>query len=235
MDNSRINYERSHKLYNLLDEDPGMITLLKNQYITDDLWMFCIQREPELFGEMKHPSEEMCLFALGEDGRNLRYIEEKFKDVKLTQKMILTAITSQPAAICYVPKKYKTNALKEYAYRIAPEMMYGDDSIRHEFLIELLNEHPEYIRHLKNPPEELILLALDKDPNIVAYIKDFTPNIRALIHEQYPELSALLPPLKNLDPPIMQKSEEINTSLTIDAVEVLTKNNGEQGDSISCL
>lgn len=223
METSKNSHEYAHKLYNLLDDDPSLITLLKNQYITDDLWMFCIQREPELFGEMKHPSEEMCLFALGEDGRNLKFIEERFKDVKLTQKMILTAITSQPAAICYVPKKYKSNALKEYAYRIAPEMMYDDDCIRKEFLIELLEEHPEYIRHLRNPSEDLIILALDKDPNIVAYVNNFTPRIRKLIRDKYPELSTLLPPLKETtENPVVD-----NTMLTLDSVEELTKIEGE--------
>lgn len=187
----------SKGIYTLLDDDPSMILLLKNSAITDDMWRFCIQRDTSLFQEMKHPSEKLCLFALSEDGRNLEYIVNKFTDIKLTNKMIWTAITSQPSAINLVPKKLLTNQMKEYAYKLDPSLMSGDDEIRSEFLFELIGERPSYIKYIKHPSDKLLTYALERDPNVIVYITEFTPYLRELIQTQYPEFASLVPPLKN--------------------------------------
>ena len=59
------------KIYNILSEHPSLILIIKNKYVTDNMWKICITKEPSLFQYMKNPSEEMCLFAVNEEGSYL--------------------------------------------------------------------------------------------------------------------------------------------------------------------
>jgi hypothetical protein len=47
------------KVLRLLYTDPDMVTLIKDKYLTDEIWMFCIEREPSVFEEMKRPNEKV--------------------------------------------------------------------------------------------------------------------------------------------------------------------------------
>lgn len=201
------NFDTSHRIYNLLDEDPSMITLMKPSSITEDMWYFCIQRDTSLFKEMKHPSEKMCMFALAEDGRNLKYLYSKFTDIKVTNKMIWTAITSRPSAIYYVPKKKRTTEMKEYAFSLEPELMLNEDDIRHEFLENMLSEHPENIKYIRNPDDDLVILALKANPNVVTYVSKLSEPVIIFIKERYPDIIQLIQPL------LAQESVEIEDKI----------------------
>ena len=70
------------KILNAIMDDPEIVTLLKEKYIDDDVWKFCIEREPSIFKKMKHPSFDICMYACEVDGSNLRYIKNKFKYIQ---------------------------------------------------------------------------------------------------------------------------------------------------------
>ena len=112
--------EKEAKIYGILADDPSFIILLKNKFITDDMWKFVIEKEPSLFRHMKEPSEEMILFALKEDGANAQYLEQM--GVNITPKMLYTAVHSYPGAIYLIPKEYRTANLREYACKEEPSL-----------------------------------------------------------------------------------------------------------------
>ena len=37
------------KILNAIMDDPEIITFLKEKYVDDEIWKFCIEREPSLF------------------------------------------------------------------------------------------------------------------------------------------------------------------------------------------
>lgn len=176
------------KLFGLLIEDPSMILLLKNKYISDDMWKFCIEREPSLFKYMKNPSLEMCYFALEIDGHNLKYIKNKFKDIKITRKMAFLAISNCPKAIFYVPQEILDTGLKELAFDKDPSLMKSFQFIRPDYIEKVIENNPANVKYINNPDEDIICQALLKEPNICVYFNTLTPKMKKIIEEKYPQL-----------------------------------------------
>lgn len=176
------------KLFGLLIEDPSMILLLKNKYISDDMWKFCIEREPSLFKYMKNPSIEMCYFALEIDGHNLKYIKNKFKDIKITRKMAFLAISNCPKAIFYVPQEILDTGLKELAFDKDPSLMKSFQFIRPDYIEKVIENNPANVKYINNPDEDFICQALLKEPNICVYFNTLTPKMKKIIEEKYPQL-----------------------------------------------
>ena len=189
-----MNPIREQKILELLSDDPSMIVIFKNKYITDNMWKICIELEPSLFQFMKNPSEEMILFALSEDGANIKYLKEM--GISLTPRMIYTAVKNYPAAIYMIPKDLQTNKLKEYACIEDPSLM-KEFNLKREFIDKRLKEDPRLVRFLKNPTEDQVCRAIEKDPNICAYVEKFTPRIKKLIKELYPDIIPLIPRLSD--------------------------------------
>ena len=183
---------RERAILKLLSDDPACILLLRNKRTTDNMWKVAIQLEPSLFQYMNNPSNEMCLFALKEDGNNLQYVV-KNPDVKLTPEMLYTAVKSYPAAIFDVPIEMRDNAIKEFAFDQDPTLIKNFVNIRKEYIQRKIKNDPSFIRFLNDPDEDLICKAIENDPNYCVYVKRFTPRIKKLIETLYPDIIPLIP------------------------------------------
>jgi len=183
---------REQRLLEILADDPSMILIFKYKHTTDNMWKICIENEPSLFQFMKTPSEEMILFALSEDGANIKYLKEM--GISLTPRMIYTAVKSYPGAIYMIPAELRTTKLREYACNEDPSLM-KELPLKREYVEKKLKEDPALVRFLKNPTEDQLCKAIAADPNICAYVDKFTPKVKQLIKELYPEIIPLIPRL----------------------------------------
>ena len=183
---------RERAIMKLLSDDPACILLLRSKCTTDNMWKIVIQLEPNLFQYMKDPSNEMCLYALREDGSNLQYVV-KNPSVKLTPEMIYTAVNNYPAAIFDVPAEMRDNAIKEFAFDRDPTLIKNFKNIRKEYINKKIKEDPSFIRFLNDPDEDLVCKAIENDPNYCVYVKKFTPRIKKLIETLYPDIIPLIP------------------------------------------
>ena len=183
---------RERTILKLLSDDPSCILLLRSKCTTDNMWKVVIQLEPSLFQYMKDPSNEMCLYALKEDGSNLQYVV-KNPSVKLTSEMIYTAVNNYPAAIFDVPVEMRDNAIKEFAFDRDPTLIKNFKNIRKEYINKKIKEDPSFIRFLNDPDEDLVCKAIENDPNYCVYVKKFTPRIKKLIETLYPDIIPLIP------------------------------------------
>lgn len=185
---------REHRLLRLLSEDPSCILFLKNKCATDNMWKLCIQLEPGLFQYKEDPSPELCLFALQEDGSNLKYVVN-VPGIKITPEMIYTAVKSYPAAVFDVPLPMRDAAIKEYACDLDPTLIKNFSNLRRGYIEKKIKEDPMFIRFLDDPDEDLVYHAIETDPNYCVYVKNFTPRIKGLIKTLYPDIIPLIPGL----------------------------------------
>ena len=183
---------RERAIMKLLSDDPACILLLRSKCTTDNMWKIVIQLEPNLFQYMKDPSNEMCLYALREDGSNLQYVV-KNPSVKLTSEMIYTAVSNYPAAIFDVPVEMRDNAIKEFAFDRNPTLIKNFKNIRKEYINKKLKEDPSFIRFLNDPDGDLVCKAIGNEPDYCVYVKKFTPRIKKLIETLYPDIIPLIP------------------------------------------
>lgn len=183
------------KIINLLSEEPSLIFMLKNKYVTENMWKICIQKEPGIFKLIEDPTDEMCLIAVLEDGNNIKYIVKNHKNL-LNNKIIWTAVINYPGAILHLPIGLRSDALKEKAFDLDPSLMKEFKNIRPEYIRQKIKSNPGIVKYLQNPSEDIIYDALNNNPNICAYITDFSPRMRELIKCKYPEMIELIPGLK---------------------------------------
>ena len=185
------NYAKT-KILNAIMDDPEIITLFKEKYVDDEIWKFCIEREPSLFKKMRHPSEQVCMFACEIDGSNLKYVKNKFSYITITNVMVLTAVKSNPKAILYVPKKFMTYELVESAFDRDPSLMKEFKNIRIEYLKKIMSERPDSIRYI-NPKhfhdaefEDIICNTIITNPGICVYINNMTDKMLITLEEYHP-------------------------------------------------
>lgn len=188
-----IREEINDRIYNILYDEPRLVIALKERYLSDDIWKFCIEREPSIFKEMKHPSQAVAEFAVDADGDNLQYLMSKFTHIKITESMVYKAIRSCPKALLYAPVYYRTNELKEYAFDKDPSLMMYFDSIeiRPEYKEKVLLQNPANIRYINNPDEDTVCELLKTTPNICVYLKDMTPKMWKILDEYHPAIYQL--------------------------------------------
>lgn len=199
---------QEHRLLSILSDDPSMILLIKNKYITENMWKICIESEPSLFQYMKDPSEEMILFALKENGANLDHVL-KLENVKLTRKMMWTAVESYPAAIFSVPERFMDRPLIERALDKDPSLMKQFKHLDHDYLLRKIKENPGVIQYINNPSDDLICEAILLNPNVCVYLKQLSPRMIALIWDRYPEIAAMLDTTKHSKPEKIKDVSEI--------------------------
>jgi len=184
--------DTKQRIIKILIDDPALILLLKNKYIDDELWEFCLEREPSLFEHIKDPSIKMCNYALELDGNNLKYILNSENNIKITRKMIYIAITSCPKVIIDIPPIMLDEGLKEFAFDKDPSLMQYFDNIRSSYIKKRIKENPSIIQFIKNPDDALVEETLKYEPNILLYFDKITPNMFAIIEEYYPYLIPLI-------------------------------------------
>lgn len=175
------------KILNAIVSEPEIVLLLKEKYIDEEIWKFCIEREPSLFKKMKHPSPSLCMFACEIDGANLKTIKNKFTYVPITDTMVLTAVKSNPKALKIAPKKFITTELKEIAFDGDPSLMEDYSDIRPKYLEKLIEERPSALRYVKEPDEAIICEGIKKNPNICTYLQCITPKMLNTLEDYHPQ------------------------------------------------
>lgn len=179
------------RLLKILYEEPCLVLALKEKYVTDEIWKICIEREPSLFKQMKHPSEDVCYYAVGIDGYNLKYVRSKFNYVKMTDKLIYMAVTSCPKSILFVPEKMISTGLKEMAFDRDPALMLNYDDVRPEYIKRKVEEDSRFLKYLPNADEDLVCEALIKDPNLIVYYSEPTEKMKQILETYHPAVYAL--------------------------------------------
>lgn len=174
------------KILNAIMDDPEIILFLKERYVNDEIWKYCIEREPSLFRKMKHPSSPICLFACEIDGSNLRWVRNKFSYIPITEIMVHTAVKSNSKAILYVPKKMLNEELKEMAFEEDPSLMEKFDFVRPEFIEMLVKRKPYALRYVKNIDEDIICEMLKANPNIIVYVNTVTDKMLSTLEQCFP-------------------------------------------------
>lgn len=180
--------EVSSKVLKVLYDEPSLVLALKEKYVNDSVWRFCIEREPGLFKKMKHPSQKICEFAVEVNGKNLKYVVKRFKYIELTEKMMLDAIRSYPKALLYIPSKYQTDGIKEYAFDRDPSLMLEFNDVRKDYIERKVLEEPYFLKFVKNADDTLICNVLKQNPNMIAYVENLTPEIIVFMKENYPDI-----------------------------------------------
>lgn len=174
------------KILRAIMSDPEIVLLLKEKYVDDEIWKFCIERDPNLFKKMKHPNDEVCMYACNVDGSNLKHIKNKFRHIKITDTMCLTAIRSNPRAILYVPKSLMNNELKEIACSEDPSLMIHFDDLREEFIEKLIREKPYAVKYVRKINESFICEMIKSTPTICTYFDKMTPKMIDIFREYHP-------------------------------------------------
>lgn len=177
------------KILNLIMTDPSIIEYFKEKYVDDDIWKFCIERDPSLFKKMKHPSYDLCLYACEVDGANLRHVKNKFTYIRITDMMALTAVKSNPKAILFVPKKLLNYELEEMAFDKDPSLMTYFDVIRPEYIKQVLDDNPYCVKYLLHIiDEDTICLLIKRNPQICTYINNMTDKMWDTLRENNPDI-----------------------------------------------
>ena len=179
------NYAKT-KILNAIMDYPEIVVLLKERYVDEEIWKYCIEMEPSLFKKMKHPSEALCMYACEVDGSNLRYVRNKFNYIPITRTMVLTSVRSNPKAILYVPDKFIDESLKEMAFDKDPSLMAHFDYIRPEYIAEIIKEKPYAIQYIKNIDDDMICDAIKENPNVCSYINYMTNKMLKTLETYYP-------------------------------------------------
>lgn len=179
------NYAKT-KILNAIMDDPEIVVLLKERYVDEEIWKYCIEMDPSLFKKMKHPSESLCQYACEIDGSNLRYIRNKFNYVPITKTMVVTSVKSNPKAILYVPDKFLDESLKEMAFDKDPSLMTHFDYIRPEYLREKIKEKPYIIQYLRTIDDNMICDAIKENPNVCSYVDVMSNRMLQILEEYYP-------------------------------------------------
>ena len=180
-----------NKILGAIMDDPEIVTIIKEKYVDEEIWKFCIEREPSLFKKMKHPSESVCMFACEIDGANLRHIRNKFSYIQITPRMVYTSVKSNPKAILYVPNKFMDNTLKEMAFNRDPSLMAYFDDISEDYLEKLIDEKPYVIQYVVHPSEALVCREIEKNPNICVYLNHMTDKMMFTLETKHPDYFTL--------------------------------------------
>lgn len=185
--------QREHRILELLTDDPSVILMFKPEVTTEEMWKMAIENEPSLFQYITEPSHEMILYALSQDGANLRYLQRL--GIQLTPEYIFTAVESYPGAIFMIPETLWSTKLKEFACSKDTSLM-KEIPLSRSYIESQLKKDPTLVRFLSNPTEAQLCAAIDANPSVCAYITDFTPSMIHLIQEKYPSLVSLIPRLR---------------------------------------
>lgn len=183
--------EMDQKLFETLFDNPELVLLLKNRYQTDRVWKFCIERDPSIFGKMDNPTVEIAEYALDVDGENIIPLVTKFEYIPVTKKMAFTALRSYPGAVLYIPEDILTEEMLNMAFNAQPSLISAFSNLTYEYLIRRIQERPSDIRFVQNPRDELIYMALERDPNLCVYFTSLTPQMINLLYDLKPEYAAM--------------------------------------------
>jgi hypothetical protein len=151
------------------------------------MWKIVLQKEPTFFKYIDAPSEDLCLFALSEDGDNLKWCF-KNKKVPVNMKMVLTAISNYPGAILHVPISLRNEVMKEYACALDPSLLQLFHNLNPNFILELVNRIPSAIQYLKDADEELLKNLVFHVPDSFRYIDNPSTKLKEFYYDFHLEI-----------------------------------------------
>lgn len=189
---SMINDKVTEKIMRWIAEDPSMILIVKERYLTEDMWEYCIDQEPDLFTAMHNPSSEFIDKMVKKNGCLVLIALEKWAN-KVTKSTIYHAVCNMPSIIGDIPEEYLDWQIKEAAYDRSPKLMQNDKSIRYSYVERRIREDPTIIQYI-DATEDQICEAIRMTPAVCVYVKNRTPKIKNLIQDLYPESYPLLFP-----------------------------------------
>lgn len=179
------------KIYDLLYEMPEAIVYLKSRYQTDQVWKYCIEREPQVFALMKNPSVDMCVYALDIDGSNIIHIRSKFTNIEIDKRMAYIALRTFPAAILHIPSEIINDEMFDLAFNAQPSLISQFTNLPYSYLLRKIGENPSIIKFIPNLREDLACIALRMDPNLCVYIQNLTPQMINILRDLKPEVADL--------------------------------------------
>lgn len=179
-----------HKIIKMLMDDPALILLLKNKYITEDMWKTCLEAEPSLIEYIDEPTEEMCLIVLSDSGSYLTFMIDN--GYEITPEMIMTAIKTYPSIIFDLPSSMVNDFYIELALDVDISILSKLNKIPYKYVMNRLKKEPGIIRYIENPSDEMVMLAINTDINTCAHIKNFSPEIKEFIETQYSDMAPML-------------------------------------------
>lgn len=183
--------ETQDRIMEVIKQCPSMILTFKSRYITDDMWEYAIAMEPRLFAECKELTYNLATTALMMDGMNLASIDPiKFTEEQY-RKLCRLAVEQNPKAIVAVPKEFRTEELRTYAYARDPSLLLCEKKLDEDMIIAILDHNPGLIRYVVNPTDEMMIKALSKDPRTIVYFATLSDKVKKFFEETYPEYAAM--------------------------------------------
>ena len=179
------------KILRAIMSDPEIVLLLKEKYVDDEIWKFCIERDPNLFKKMKHPNDEICMYACTVDGANLKHIKNKFRHIKITNAMCLASVESNPRAILYVPRSMINNELKENACMEDPSLIIHIDDLQDDFIEKVIKEKPYAVKYVRKVSESFLCEMIKTTPTICTYFNKMTPKMIDVFRTCHPNYFTL--------------------------------------------
>lgn len=197
-----LNFDRT--ILQLIIDNPENVELVKAKYMNDNFWKYAIDLDPTVFRFNKKPSEGVCYYAIRQDGTNLKYIAQNAKHM-MSRQFCMKAFMSSPRAIIYFPEDYITDELLEEAASRDFSIVGHFDSDRFSkiFIIRKVKEVPSYAQYIKDPDEDVIYTAIDRDVNCAAYFAILPEKVKELVRKKYPEVVPLLPNMIEENSPLL--------------------------------
>jgi len=113
--------------------------------------------------EHPHPSKEMKLAAVQQNGSLIKYIKNP------TERVQMIAVIKNPYCIRFIKKPSEIVQLA--SVRNIPESIRYIKKPSESVQLDAVREDPESIQYIKKPTERVQLVAVQEDPESIQYIK----------------------------------------------------------------
>lgn len=140
----------------------GMLLRIPLEYRTDEVIYAALTADPDNLGYVDNPSDDMCFYAINLDPHVIHHVKEQTDDMKWCA--IKAAIGNKKS------KPTKKHTHDWYKMRSSPILDHIHDPTD-EMIIECLKADGENIMAIRNPPLELIELALDTSITAITFVE----------------------------------------------------------------
>lgn len=171
---------------------PEMILAFKSKLVTEDMWGYCLEQNPELFPYCKKPSAQLCYKVLSVDGMYIQDVDPTQFDKETYQSLCRVAVETTPKALVAIPKELVTDELKAYAYSRDPELLMSEKKLTPGLLESIVLHNPSLLQYVQDPSNELVIKVLEKEPRAIVYLQAITDEIRDFYEERYPDYASML-------------------------------------------
>ena len=177
----------------ILNENPSFIRFVKKSLATDDMWNFCIEKDPSIFRYKKRPSYPFCVKAVQLDGSNIQYVPNTRDYPMLCQELCEIAVKTSPAAILLIPQIYITKNLLHLACDEDPSLMLHF-RLHDAYLITRVRSNPSIVKYINPLPDHLKKIVIHADPQCALSIPfdQWTKAMFAQLKEEWPDFAQSL-------------------------------------------